>query len=52
MEKWKCPVCDYIYDSAVGIPDDGIAPGTSFEQLPDDWICPICSVSKATFERE
>ncbi|MDR3275426.1 MAG: rubredoxin [Endomicrobium sp.] len=53
MEKWKCVVCDYVYDPAVGIPEEGIAPpGTSFEQLPDDWVCPLCGASKDVFERE
>jgi rubredoxin len=52
MEKWKCVVCNYVYDPAVGIPEEGIAPGTSFEQLPDDWVCPLCGASKDAFEKE
>lgn len=51
MEKWKCSVCDYIYDPAVGDPDNGIAAGTSFEQLPGDWVCPLCGVPKSGFEK-
>ncbi|MDR3071700.1 MAG: rubredoxin [Endomicrobium sp.] len=52
MEKWKCSLCGYVYDPAVGIPEDGIAPGTTFEQLPDDWLCPLCNASKVVFEKE
>ena len=51
MTKYKCTVCGYIYDPEVGDPDSGINPGTSFEDLPDDWICPICGVSKDQFEK-
>lgn len=51
MDKWKCTICNYIYDPAVGDPDGGIAPGTPFEQIPDDWVCPICSASKDVFEK-
>ena len=50
MEKWTCIVCGYVYDEAVGDPDSGIAPGTKFEDLPDDWVCPVCGVGKADFE--
>lgn len=50
MQKYQCPVCGYIYDPAVGDPDSGIAPGTAFEDIPDDWVCPICGVSKDQFE--
>ncbi|MCI2425030.1 rubredoxin [Candidatus Acetothermia bacterium] len=52
MEKWICTVCDYIYDPAVGDPVSGVAPGTSFEALPDDWLCPECGVGKEFFEEE
>ncbi|MBP8742610.1 Rubredoxin [bioreactor metagenome] len=51
MEKWTCIVCGYVYDEAVGDPDSGIAPGTKFEDLPDDWVCPVCGVSKDQFEK-
>ena len=44
MKKYRCTVCDYIY------PDSGIAPGTAFEDLPDDWSCPLCGVGKDMFE--
>jgi rubredoxin len=49
--KWRCMVCGYIYDPEVGDPDSGIPAGTSFEELPEDWICPICGASKDLFER-
>ncbi len=49
MKKYACSACDYIYDPAVGDADSGIAPGTAFEALPDDWYCPMCGVSKAEF---
>ena len=49
MKKYKCDPCGYVYDPAVGDPDNGIAPGTPFEDLPDDWCCPICGVGKDMF---
>ena len=48
MQKYECP-CGYIYDSEVGDPDNGIAPGTPWENLPDDWTCPICGLDKDSF---
>lgn len=51
MEKYECIVCGYIYDPAKGDPDNGIAPGTTFEDLPDDWVCPDCGVGKSEFEK-
>jgi rubredoxin len=51
MDKYKCMVCGYIYDPAKGDPDSGINPGTSFEQLPDDWTCPVCGAVKESFEK-
>jgi rubredoxin len=50
MTKYKCIVCGYIYDPVEGGPDSGIAPGTPFDELPDDWECPICGVKKRDFE--
>jgi rubredoxin len=50
MKKWQCIVCGYIYDEAEGWPDDGIAPGTRWEDVPEDWVCPECGVGKAEFE--
>lgn len=51
MEKWTCTVCGYVYDPAVGDPDNGIAPGTAFEDLPESWECPVCAVGKGDFEK-
>ena len=48
--KYVCSVCDYVYDPEVGDPDNGIEPGTAFEDLPDDWKCPCCGSSKAMFK--
>ncbi len=50
MKKWQCVVCGFIYDEAVGIPEDGIIAGTRLEDIPDDWACPDCGVAKADFE--
>ena len=47
--RWICLVCGYVYDEALGIPDEGIAPGTRLQDLPDDWFCPECGVGKADF---
>lgn len=52
MEKYVCQVCGYVYDEAEGIPELDIAPGTKFEDLPADFECPLCEVSKESFERE
>ena len=49
MKKYVCTVCAWIYDPAVGDPDSGIAPGTPFEDIPEDWTCPICGVGKEDF---
>lgn len=49
MQKFVCDVCGYVYDPAVGDPDDGIDPGTPFEDLPDEWVCPECGVEKSEF---
>jgi len=50
MQKWRCTVCDYLYDPELGDPENGIEPGTLFEDLPDDWVCPICAEEKEVFE--
>lgn len=50
MKQYVCTVCGYIYDEATGIPDDGIAPGTPWDQLPDGWVCPLCGAGKDEFE--
>jgi len=49
MKKFRCTVCGYIYDEAEGDPDSGIAAGTRFEDIPDDWLCLICGVDKDSF---
>ncbi len=49
--KYKCSVCGYIYDPALGDPDGGIKPGTSFEEIPAGWVCPVCGAAKSQFER-
>lgn len=51
MEKYKCIVCGYVYDPGKGDPDNNINPGTKFENLPDDWVCPECGVGKDQFEK-
>jgi flavin reductase (DIM6/NTAB) family NADH-FMN oxidoreductase RutF/rubredoxin len=51
MAKYQCTVCGYIYDPKLGDPDGGIAPGTPFEKLPDDWVCPVCGAEKSQFEK-
>lgn len=51
MEKWKCIVCPYVYDPTMGDPDNGIAPGTAFEDLPDDWVCPECGTARGMFQK-
>ena len=48
-QKWICESCGFIYDPAEGDPDGGIAPGTGFEQIPDDWFCPVCGARKKDF---
>ena len=50
MDKYVCIICEYVYDPAKGDPTQNIAPGTPFEDLPDDWECPDCGVSKEDFE--
>jgi len=47
--QWMCGVCRYVYDPAVGDPRNGIPPGTPFEQLPDDWVCPVCGAPQEKF---
>ncbi len=49
MKEYVCPLCGFIYDPAEGDVDEGIPPGTPFEDLPDSWLCPICGASKDVF---
>ncbi|MDQ1272496.1 MAG: hypothetical protein QG591_1126 [Planctomycetota bacterium] len=51
MERYKCMICGYIYDQKFGDPDHGINPVTSFQDLPDDWVCPQCGAPKEQFEQ-
>ncbi|ETA82093.1 MULTISPECIES: rubredoxin [Youngiibacter] len=52
MKSYVCTVCGYVYDPAVGDEENGVAPGTSFDDLPADWVCPLCGVGKDQFEEE
>lgn len=51
MDKWVCEVCGYVYDPAKGDPANGVQPGTAFENIPDDWVCPDCGVGKDQFAK-
>nr|WP_206205058.1 rubredoxin [Thermococcus sp. 9N3] len=51
VAKWRCIICGYIYDEDEGDPEDGIEPGTRFEDLPEDWVCPLCGAPKDQFEK-
>jgi rubredoxin len=50
MKKYECTICGYVYDPAIGDPDNGISAGTPFEDLPSDWVCPMCGAAKEMFE--
>jgi rubredoxin len=50
VRKWQCLVCSFVYEEALGLPDDGIPAGTSWDDIPDDWACPECGVGKEDFE--
>ena len=50
MKSWVCVICQYVYDPAAGDPENGVAPGTAFEEIPDDWVCPLCGAGKDSFE--
>ena len=52
MKKWQCIVCGFIYDEEEGLEEEGIAAGTRWEDIPEDWVCPECGVSKEDFEME
>ena len=52
MEKYVCTVCGYIYDEETGDPDNGIAAGTKWADVPEDFVCPLCGVGKDQFEKE
>ncbi|MCP4042955.1 MAG: rubredoxin [Gammaproteobacteria bacterium] len=50
MKTWKCTICGFVYEEEMGAPDDGIAPGTRWEDVPEDWECPKCGAAKEDFE--
>lgn len=50
VKKWQCMVCEFQYDEALGMPEDGIPPGTRWVDVPEDWCCPDCGVGKEDFE--
>jgi rubredoxin len=52
MDKYICTICGYVYDPQKGDPDNGVAPGTPFDMVPDSWVCPVCGASKDQFEKE
>lgn len=52
MDKYVCDLCGYVYDPKVGDPDNGVDAGTSFEDVPEDWVCPICGAGKDDFSKE
>jgi len=52
MKKYVCQVCGYVYDPEAGDPENGVAPGTPFEDIPNDWTCPVCGADKSQFEPE
>jgi len=51
MNKYVCTICGYIYDPAAGDPQNGIEPGTAFENLPPSWVCPVCGAAKDKFDK-
>ncbi len=52
MDNYVCTVCGYVYEPSQGDPDSGIPADTAFDDLPDDWVCPVCGASKDDFEKE
>ncbi len=52
MERYVCTICGYVYDPELGDPDNGVEPGTKWEDVPADWECPVCGASKEDFEKE
>jgi rubredoxin len=52
MDRYVCSVCGYVYDPEQGDPDNGVAPGTKWDDVPDDWQCPVCGAAKSDFEKE
>jgi rubredoxin len=52
MDRYVCTICGYVYDPQLGDPDNGVAPGTKWEDVPSSWECPVCGASKDDFEKE
>jgi rubredoxin len=52
MKQYICSVCGYVYDEAAGAPDDGVAPGTVWADVPESWVCPLCGAAKSEFEEQ
>ncbi len=52
MDRYVCNLCGYVYDPVDGDPDNGVAPGTPFEDVPEDWTCPLCGAPKDEFSKE
>lgn len=52
MDRYRCTICGYVYDPETGDPDNGVKPGTAFEAVPADWVCPVCGAAKDMFEKE
>jgi rubredoxin len=52
MKIWTCKVCGFVYDEALGLPEEGIAPGTPWKMIPEDWACPDCGLAKCEFDME
>lgn len=51
MDKWECTLCGYVYDPSEGDPDNSVAAGTAFENIPEEWVCPVCGAEKKYFEK-
>ena len=51
MDKYRCKICGWIYDPSQGDPDGGIKPGVRFEDVPENWVCPVCGAAKSEFEK-
>ncbi len=51
LARWQCSVCGWIYDPKDGDPDNGVKPGTAFEDIPDSWVCPVCGAPKDQFNK-
>jgi rubredoxin len=52
LNEWECTICGYIYDPKIGDPEHGVDPGTPFENLPENWVCPVCGAPKGQFVKK